>query len=176
MFSIPSTSPRWSCKCDHCTHCFGITSQWYKHTHLGCPRFYIAPLMPQTQGCSNLLFADPTHVKEYCRTTLPSVTADTAGSPHLLLCTARPCGICFSAILVTFSQTPRWSWLSGERKKRKLISPSLLWESCSRWGYTHRYPICYLTPASFVLKAEVLKVWSTHELKHEKHEKKTLEW
>lgn len=52
----------------------------------------------------------------------PSVTSSTAGNLPLLLYTALPSGICSSAILVTSSQTPKSSWLSGEIHEPKHIS------------------------------------------------------
>lgn len=52
----------------------------------------------------------------------PSVTANTAGNRLLPLYTAPPSGICSSAILVIFSQTPRWFWLSGNTKELKCVT------------------------------------------------------
>lgn len=52
-----------------------ITTPWShlsKQTHLGCPGFYIAPLLTDTDvGIPNLLFADPAHIKTTSPQPLP---------------------------------------------------------------------------------------------------------
>ena len=65
--------------------------------------------------------SSPTH-RAPAKCPPPSVTANTAGNHPLPLYTAPPCGICSSAILVIFSRTPRWSWLSGNTKEPKCVT------------------------------------------------------
>ena len=76
---------------------------------------FLPPRGPRTEGsCGYGEQADLPH-STHPKLTIPgpSVTTNTVRNLPWPLYTSPPSGICSSAILVTFSQTPRWSWLSG---------------------------------------------------------------
>lgn len=60
-----------------------------------------------------------THPKTATKGPFPFLTANTVGNLPLPPYTALPSGTCSSAILATFSQTPRSSWLSGDTNEPK---------------------------------------------------------